>query len=226
MLEDHTKEDSKKIDCCFYCGDTALELTRDHVRPVSYNSPARHYNPKDVVPCCSECNTLLGNYPAFTVEERAEVLIEKISKKYKKVLACSWTQEELDQGDFGRYMRSKIQANVNMKSWVVNRLENLSKTAVSMYDRREISHLRGLTTRSKVMVYHMLTEFLRGEGSHKDFVARWSDMLDVPKKEIESILSEKAHTDVAITIKLDRGWPVDYSVKKLRQIIKKGNKNR
>lgn len=224
MIEEYSGEPRKRIDRCFYCGDDSLELHRDHVKPVSYQSPARYYDERDTVPCCSECNVLLGDYPAFTLEERAETLVDKLSTKYRKVLKTNWTRSELDGSDIHGNLRSKIASNINVKEWVEGRLEKLAKVSISMYDKREVSHLRGLTTRSKVVVYHMLVDFLRGEGTIKDYVSYWAEYLEVPQKDVEKVINEKSHFDVAVTIKIDRGWPLDLTLRELRRIISRGSK--
>lgn len=66
---------------CFYCGDNS-QITRDHVIPVSYTGGKRHYDRNDVVDCCMQCNSLLGNVPIHTVEERAEYLYEETGKHH------------------------------------------------------------------------------------------------------------------------------------------------
>src|SRR5690554_2344513 len=82
---------------CTYCKDTGDTL--DHVVPVSFNATSRKkvkFNKADVVPCCGDCNNLLGNVFLHTVGSRAGFLAEKYKKRFKKLLKSpDWSEEEL-----------------------------------------------------------------------------------------------------------------------------------
>lgn len=80
-------------DFCAYCGAPAG--TVDHVPPrTAAGNGAKHW----LVPCCSECNSLLGARPLYTVEERQHFLAGAIRRRYEKVLRVPrWTAEELSE---------------------------------------------------------------------------------------------------------------------------------
>ena len=83
---------------CTYCGEHGDSL--DHVIPHSYDHvyKKRSYNRKEVVPACTECNSLLGNKLYFTIKDRAGYLHSKYQKRYKKILAYPvWDEEDLDE---------------------------------------------------------------------------------------------------------------------------------
>lgn len=223
MLENNTEKTRRvKLDCCFYCRDDNQEIIRDHVKPSSIESVSRYYDEGDIVDCCRECNNLLENCHIQTVEERADYLISKLTSRYRKVLTTpDWTEEEI--AEEGRWIQSKIRANMVTKKWVVERLQNLAEISVGLYDIKETAHLRGLTTKSKVIVYHMISEFLNAEGSIPNYKEYWSNYLDVPEKDIDMVLNEKYHYDVATTVKLERGLPLDLTLKQHRSIIKKSS---
>jgi hypothetical protein len=61
---------------CVYCGDPAVAM--DHLVPVAWQRNGRNGADRagaDLVPACLQCNSLLGAAPAFTVRDRAAVLI-------------------------------------------------------------------------------------------------------------------------------------------------------
>ena len=116
------------MELCTYCGD--VSECRDHVVPVSFTSniPARKRgktNKKDTVPCCTECNSLLGNKLLTTVETRAAYLIGVMELRYANLLETPyWSQEDLD--DLGYTMRSDIENTLNHKRNIIDRLKYLN----------------------------------------------------------------------------------------------------
>lgn len=86
---------------CFYCGDPAE--TVDHVPPLSYVAQWG----SDLlitsgisfllVESCGECNGLLSNGPESTILDRADLVKEKLAKRYKKLLRLpEWSQDEIE----------------------------------------------------------------------------------------------------------------------------------
>lgn len=71
---------------CIYCGDPAD--TEDHLEPVSRQTSRRRKGKMpglgDTVPCCGECNSLLGAANAFTVKERAAVLVLAYARRDRR----------------------------------------------------------------------------------------------------------------------------------------------
>lgn len=104
----HTRQmkDLPKWAECTYCGIGANSL--DHVVPISYTSAISRkfskrctkgvsYSKSKVVPACSECNNLLGNYAFHTIAERADYISSRLARRYEKVLnGAYWTEEDLD----------------------------------------------------------------------------------------------------------------------------------
>jgi hypothetical protein len=68
---------------CTYCLDPADGY--DHLMPVSRQTTRRRQGKmssiSERVPCCSVCNSLLGASPAFTVRDRAAVLILRYAER-------------------------------------------------------------------------------------------------------------------------------------------------
>lgn len=105
---------------CTYCGDTPAE-DLDHVIPVAYTNN-RTYTKDLVVPCCKECNGLLGSKSYMTIGDRAGYLAKAYRKKYAKVLKYpTWTQEELDELN-GR-LRQNVQQGQLLKALTQMRIE-------------------------------------------------------------------------------------------------------
>ena len=111
---------------CIYC-DAINANTRDHTIPQSI-SDNHSFEEKYVVPCCKECNSLLGNVPEFTIEERAAYLYTQYQKRYKTDL--KWpdrSDEELKE--FGRTLRTKLKKCKTLKQEVNRKLVSLRKIA-------------------------------------------------------------------------------------------------
>lgn len=83
-LSPNEKVGRNKSISCVYCGDTS-QKTCNHAIPISYRSTSRNYEYGDTVPCCLECNRILGNKAFITIEERACYLADRLGSKYVKV---------------------------------------------------------------------------------------------------------------------------------------------
>ena len=115
---------ARKIYPCSYCGSIHAN-TLDHVIPHSYDHVhnKRTYSKDKVVPCCSECNTMLGNKLFDTISEKAAYLILKYNKKYKKLLSLpNWDEEELEEID-GR-LKEKIVSSNRRKNNIKLKIDN------------------------------------------------------------------------------------------------------
>lgn len=124
-------------DWCVYCGD--YFECRDHVIPVSYQSPHRYYNMGEIVKCCSECNRYLGNNAVHTVQDRADFLkTEYIRRKSKWLRAPHWTEEEI--GQLGYSLRTEISKFKANRALYFKKIENLERSAMG-YEPLPISPL-------------------------------------------------------------------------------------
>jgi len=203
---------------CFYCGDDS-SITRDHVIPVSSGAGPRSYNSKDTIPCCSECNSLLGNKSLTTVEERACYLAERIAERYRSTLkAQEFSESELLQ--LGPRLKSTVQATLNHKKFIAARVSHCHKVAGASYDPAEVSHLRGATTAAKKTALKLIHEYVYGNESLEKFVTIWSEKLDAPKKEIRSILRERLHVDVAIQFKYEQKFDLSATIEQCAALIR------
>ena len=220
VSNDDKKYGRESIISCFYCGDNT-QITRDHVIPISVSSNKRTYNYRDTVPCCLECNLLLGAKSIFTVEDRAAYLADKLARRYKKVLnAGEFTIE--DMLEFGVNLRSMVSANLNLKEYVVQRIIHCHKIARSQYLPEEVSHLRGLTSKAKQSAYLILAEFMEYKGAIKDFLLLASEKYILEEKDIRALLNESIHYDVSTQLKFDMQIPLDAPIIKLRKILHDG----
>lgn len=81
--------------------------------PQSYSNNTS-YERKYVVPCCHECNTVLGNKLYHTVSSRAAYIHGKLQERYKKVLRTpDWEEEELEE--LSQDMRKSIEAGLAIR---------------------------------------------------------------------------------------------------------------
>lgn len=117
-------------DVCVYCGE--LADTIDHLLCVSYVANLLSINVHAVdrvrsscikVPACVECNSLLGDFIAYTLEDKRAELKKRLRVKYKRLLnGKPWTQDEIDDGHKGR-LRQYLQGNKNKRGRVELRLQ-------------------------------------------------------------------------------------------------------
>lgn len=203
---------------CFYCGDDS-QITRDHVIPVSYSGGKRHYDRNDVVDCCKECNSMLGNVCIHTVEGRADYLHSRIYNKYKKFIKMpSWGESELLE--LSVELRKPISASMKIKDYAQKRLSNCIKISMSLYDEGQIKKLTGLVTRDKVLQYKIISMISSSGNARKDDVVEIiCDKFGCNASDVLDVWSKKGCDDVWITWLTERRLPYDLNVTKLRKLM-------
>ena len=104
---------------CTYCGSVAT--TVDHVPPRAL----RGLNVEHLLlPCCLECNVLLGSFIGLNVKDRKRFLLKKYKNRYARLLKTpDWTAEELLQ--VGENLRSSITQALLSKREVNAKLQSL-----------------------------------------------------------------------------------------------------
>ena len=109
---------------CTYCGEPSDSM--DHVVPVSVDETSRKnakWSRKHVVPCCRECNNLLGSVYLLTVWERAGFIEGKLSNRYKKVLNCpAWDPEDLEELSYK--LRKDIETTIEARRVTLCRVQH------------------------------------------------------------------------------------------------------
>jgi hypothetical protein len=112
---------------CVYCGD--WYECRDHYVPVSWLGLQRHYTSGDCVPCCQECNLLLGNVRIFDLSQRALFLGDRYQITRSKVLNLpNWSDEELKE--IGYSLCKLIKRGLMLQSIYFAKLGNLGLRAL------------------------------------------------------------------------------------------------
>ena len=166
-----------------------------------------------------ECNTLLGNAPIHTVEGRAEYLYSMIYHKYKKFLKIpDWTQGEIDE--LSLELRTQIAASMKMKEYVQQRISNLMRISMALYDESQVKHLSGMVTRDKAMQYRIISMISTTNGMKKDDAARLiSEKLGCEFEFVIDVWNKKNCEDIWITWLLERKLPYDLSINKLRKLM-------
>jgi len=98
------------MDKCVYCG--AGRQCLDHVPAISLleNIDVKRYLKQGgtltLYPCCSKCNSLLGNTEALSLYDRLQALLKKYNKRLDRIEV--WEDSELKE--MGKNMRSYIQS--------------------------------------------------------------------------------------------------------------------
>ena len=103
---------------CIYCNSPADTL--DHVPPLSWIEPFGLETfrssgiPLSTVPCCRECNSLLGDRKLLTVQDRLEYLEKKYHSLFDKLVR--WSDEEIEE------MGESFQKSIRAQKWRENDL--------------------------------------------------------------------------------------------------------
>jgi len=106
---------------CVYCGST-IEITRDHIIPVSYTSTQRNYGIGSIVPACKECNNLLRDNMYLTIPARAAYLLKRYKSIYRSlIISPHWSQDELEE--LGPVLKKEIELQLKKKEWLLKRLQ-------------------------------------------------------------------------------------------------------
>lgn len=110
---------------CTYCGDHAQSL--DHVIPKTFEDTCSFARTK-VVPCCHECNSLLGDAFVHCVGGRADYVRALITERHNKVLSMpDWDTDELE--DMSDRMRASIMCAMRHKKAIQARLSHCEHVA-------------------------------------------------------------------------------------------------
>lgn len=111
---------------CFYCGDTASCM--DHVPPLSrvddYRALRLRHEYYIKVPCCNECNSVLGNSLQIHIIDRVCDAHDILENRHKKHLKCkAWTKQALDYAQFRGRLKSYVLASENMRKYIADRVD-------------------------------------------------------------------------------------------------------
>lgn len=111
---------------CTYCGvpgDSVDHVPATSVRPYLREHAPGVY-PELQVPCCRECNSLLGAR-GFKLSDRRELVRRALERKYAYVLRMpNWTAE--DRAEMGPSLTADIEQHQRLQGWVRARLANAS----------------------------------------------------------------------------------------------------
>lgn len=110
---------------CTYCGEDATGV--DHLTPRSFASAAGNQGQADRsiggprVPCCRDCNLMLGSKLNFNVGDRRTHVYMKLHERFGHVLQLAdWTEEELSE--LGPAIKSTISAAEALREKTLRRI--------------------------------------------------------------------------------------------------------
>lgn len=115
---------------CHYCGEAGNH--REHTVPASFSQNTRHFETSGIVIACPECNMLLSNRIFSSMYERAQYLIERLTRRHRSTLNIpEWSPRELAR--LSPNMRACVEAGIRDRETLMARLERLS-------DVKELDH--------------------------------------------------------------------------------------
>jgi len=111
---------------CYYCGMPGNQI--DHVIPriilksINETNVHIHDNRIEIVPCCHECNVLLGASFQSTLAERKHYLKVRLKYKYRSLLKIpEWIKAEIDV--LGYTLKQDLLDTLNKKELLLLRLK-------------------------------------------------------------------------------------------------------
>ncbi len=106
---------------CWYCGEPAD--TKDHCPPLAAIGDGVRTDARWLIPCCSECNSLLGARSHTNPVMRRDAARNLIRTRYRRILQTpEWTDAEIKELD-GRLKRTVLVA-VRERSYLEARLSD------------------------------------------------------------------------------------------------------
>ena len=125
----YSKHPFCNLERCYYCGDY-LENNGigDHVPPISW-AFALGYSymvevesaPFIIVPCCKNCNSILGSKKYFTLRERKSYIASWLRTKYRDLRAAKeWEDDEIE--GLGDGLRNFINSNADFRRFIERRI--------------------------------------------------------------------------------------------------------
>lgn len=116
---------------CFYCNDPADTL--DHVPPISligsmpYDERKRFNIPAVLVPCCSECNTALGDRVLPLIQDRLDYLESYYDAFFKKQQAM-WSEEEIN--NLGYTLQVGVRARQERLNRYIHKIRGIQRRSL------------------------------------------------------------------------------------------------
>lgn len=109
---------------CTYCGEAASD--KDHVIPRASEADHKknHFNKKNTVPSCRECNLTLSSRYILTISDRSKFLIEAYTNKFKSLLAMPHHSDE-DIKELEGSLKKSIKGQMKKKKIILERMSNL-----------------------------------------------------------------------------------------------------
>lgn len=102
---------AKSHETCFYCGERATGY--DHVVPYCIAGQNT-----DLVPCCVECNCLLGSSVYADVWEKKSYIAHKLPVRYRKELKVKASLHGLEG-----MLRKELERAITWKEIILDRIE-------------------------------------------------------------------------------------------------------
>lgn len=103
---------------CTYCG--APSGSRDHLMPRSWSGDTSRPHVL-TVPACSECNSIIGDKPIYSIDGRRAHAQRRLAEKKFKVLGYE-TMREIELEEYGPGLRSVMEAAAHQRENLEARL--------------------------------------------------------------------------------------------------------
>jgi hypothetical protein len=115
---------------CIYCLSPADTL--DHVPPLAWietfgtEALRKSKIPLATVPCCRECNSLLGDRKLLTVMDRLEYLEKRYNKLFDKLVR--WSDDELEE--MGQSFQQSIRAQRYREDELIRKIRAIEQRII------------------------------------------------------------------------------------------------
>lgn len=208
--ENHFKQ-GRTTCICTYCGDNTAN-DRDHLTPASWLGK-RDYNDEWVL-SCRDCNLRLGDAPVFTVEERAEYVLNSIMRSRhctNLIKTPNWSDDELIELDYS--LREKVKASIEQSKLLKLRIKRLQEVADVYILHSQVTDERT----ARAIIY----EFAHTRGRRSFVVSQLSCKYGLSEDKVIEIINSDDFSKFWIAMKCFYGFDYSISNHKLRTRIAK-----
>ncbi|AVR75861.1 hypothetical protein ValSw33_37 [Vibrio phage ValSw3-3] len=208
-ISEEFESQGRVVNTCTYCADNTANQ-RDHIVPCSW-AGRRDYR-DEWVWSCSDCNLRLSDSAVFSVEERAEFVLNSLlnSTKVKSILNTpNWSDAEISALDKG--LAGKVRSSINEREHYKSRIKKLQEVA-NVYD------MLSVVTSDRVK-RAVIYDYAHTRGLKRDVVKRISDKHSISFDEAMEIIDDKDCVKYWVALKCFYGFDYSISNHKLRMKV-------
>jgi hypothetical protein len=131
----YSRLENCSLDDCWYCNDVRQELDHcpplKHVDGLNIDKFVKGGGKLCLIPCCRECNSILGDKPLFNPEERLAYLYDKYLGKVDKFFS-DWSEDEIEE--LGPTLKRSVLAKQKLVNGWIEKSRNIETNILRLGD--------------------------------------------------------------------------------------------